>query len=137
MNSFPVRIQIVREMMGLSKKELSVIIKQSTGAMSGIEDGTRPIPLKALLLLCDYAYTKGVSVTWLMTGKGKRTRTIDESFPSHVELLPGIEITEEEMDMVDLYKQLGKEGRRIVMGELSRQVQLVQLEGDKEKAEHA
>lgn len=137
MNAFRGRIQIVREMMGLSKKELSVIIKQSTGAMTGIEDGSRPMPLKALLLLCDYAYSKGVSVAWLMTGKGKRTRTIDESFPSHVELLPGIEITEDEMDLIKQYRYLGKEGRRIVMGELSRQVQLVQLEGDTEKSEQA
>ena len=125
MNGVGKRIREMRIMLDIAQKDLGASVGLSSGAISGIESGDRNPPFEAFISICEIAFKATFNLDWLLFGYGEPLKTIDEVKNA---------LTEEEDDLVKIYRDLDKEGRRILLGRATEQARDARLEGNKEEA---
>lgn len=128
MNGIGARIRDMRTMLDINQKELGMMVGLSSGAVSSIEAGERNPPFDAFLSICEVAYKATINLDWLVCGHGDPLKTLEEIRSAY---------SEEEDDLLQMYRSLAREGQRIVMGHATEQVQIARLEGDKAKTGEA
>ncbi len=114
MNSIGERIKSLRLGKGLSAQALGNIIGRSKSNISGYETGKYDPSASTVISLCEYF---GVAADWLLTGLNVQKPEQAEHLPPRSRFdvyCDGVPLTEEEADLVAMYRLLDAPDRKTV-----------------------
>lgn len=120
------RIKHLRKSLNMLQVDFGEPAGLSSGSLSAIENGSRTPPFDAFICICEVAYRNGYSLNWLVLGEGSPKEDTNVSFS---------DMSTDEQEIIQIYRKVGKRGQRIIMGEVSKQDELFDVQaGDETKA---